>query len=67
MTEGLLFGLSVHLITCLTGRPLLLPTQQFLFWFIMVAIVIGENWRYREENANRGSMKITMLFHSCPN
>lgn len=37
--KGLLFGLSAYLVTCLTGHPLLLSNQQFLFWFIISLIV----------------------------
>ena len=37
--KGLLFGLSAYLITCLTGHPLLLSNQQFLFWFVISMIV----------------------------
>ncbi len=40
---GLLLGLSAYLITMLTGHPLLLSNQQFLFWFIIAAITIRYN------------------------
>ena len=34
---GLVAGISGYLITCLTSHPLLLPVQQFLFWFTVAA------------------------------
>ena len=33
--NGLIYGLSTYLITMITGHPLLLPNQQFIFWFII--------------------------------
>lgn len=44
MVKGLLFGASVYLITMLTGHPLLLSNQQFLFWFVIAVISVT----YRE-------------------
>jgi len=38
--KGLIFGLSAYLITMLTGHPLLLSSQQFLFWFVIAVISI---------------------------
>ena len=35
LVKGFLFGLGAYLITCMTGHPLLLSNQQFLFWFII--------------------------------
>lgn len=40
LVRGLLFGLSAYLITMVTGHPLLLSNQQFLFWFVIVVICI---------------------------
>ena len=37
--KSLLFGLSAYLITMFTGHPLILPNQQFLFWFILAVII----------------------------
>ena len=37
--KGLLLGLSAYLITCMTGHPLLLSNQQFLFWCVISMIV----------------------------
>ena len=37
--KGLLWGLGAYLITCVPGHPLLLSSQQFLFWFILFAVV----------------------------
>ncbi|MBE9574845.1 MAG: hypothetical protein IMF20_06920, partial [Proteobacteria bacterium] len=39
---GLLIGLSAYLITMLTGHPLLLPNQQFLFWFVIATMTKKE-------------------------
>ena len=38
--RGLLFGLSAYLITMLTGHPLLLSPQQFLFWFAVAMLSV---------------------------
>lgn len=35
---GLLVGITAYMITMLTGHPLILSNQQFLFWFAMVAL-----------------------------
>jgi hypothetical protein len=40
--RGFLMGISAYLITCLTGHPLLLSSQQFLFWFMISAIVLAD-------------------------
>ena len=42
LVEGLLFGLSGYLITMLTGHPLLLSNQQFLFWFVIGVISVAQ-------------------------
>lgn len=39
---GLLLGLSAYLITMLTGHPLLLSNQQFLFWFVIATMTKKE-------------------------
>ena len=39
--KGLLWGLGAYLITCMTGHPLLLSNQQFLFWFLVASIVMS--------------------------
>jgi O-antigen ligase len=44
---GLLFGLSAYLITMLTGHPLILSNQQFLFWFVIAVISIEERGEER--------------------
>jgi len=31
--KGIAAGIAGFLVTCLTGHPLLLPAQQFMFWF----------------------------------
>ncbi len=41
--KGLLLGLTAYLMTCLTGHPLLHVTQQFMFWFIIAAIMMPSN------------------------
>jgi O-antigen ligase len=38
--KGLMVGVGAYLITCLTGHPLLLPAQQFIFWFAIAALTI---------------------------
>lgn len=40
--RGFLMGIGAYLITCLTGHPLLLSTQQFLFWFMISAVVLSD-------------------------
>jgi hypothetical protein len=37
-----LYGLGAYLVTMLTGHPLLLPSQQFLFWSIVAIISKGQ-------------------------
>jgi O-antigen ligase len=37
---GLVAGISGYLITCLTNHSLLLPAQQFLFWFAAAALLL---------------------------
>lgn len=37
---GLIAGLAGYLATCMTGHPLLLPSQQFMFWFAAAAISV---------------------------
>ena len=41
LVRGLLFGLSAYLLTMLTGHPLLLSNQSFLFWFVIGVINIA--------------------------
>jgi O-antigen ligase len=38
---GLLLGLSAYLITMITSHPLIISKHQFLFWFIISAIVLS--------------------------
>jgi len=40
LLQGLIAGLSAYLATCLMGHPLLLPCQQFIFWFVVLGIVM---------------------------
>jgi len=40
--KGILFGLSAYLITSMTGQPLLLSDQQFLFWFVISSIALSQ-------------------------
>lgn len=44
LLKGLMFGLSAYLITMIGGHPLVLSSQQFLFWFVIATITIT----YRE-------------------
>ncbi|MBU0664991.1 MAG: O-antigen ligase family protein [Proteobacteria bacterium] len=37
-----LYGLGAYLVTMLTGHPLLLPSQQFLFWSMVAIISKGQ-------------------------
>jgi hypothetical protein len=60
--KGLLFGLSAYLITCLTGHPLLLSNQQFLFWFIVASIVIPQGFINQRALSDKVSPKPRMLF-----
>ncbi|MCP4601422.1 MAG: O-antigen ligase family protein [Proteobacteria bacterium] len=41
LVTGLLLGLGAYLLTMITGHPLLLSNQQFLFWFILATISIS--------------------------
>lgn len=41
LLKGLMFGLSAYLITMIGGHPLLLSSQQFLFWFAIAVISIN--------------------------
>lgn len=41
LVTGLLFGLGAYLLTMLTSHPLLLSSQQFLFWFTVAAISVA--------------------------
>lgn len=51
LVKGLLYGLSAYLITMLTGHPLLLSNQQFLFWFeVAVISIIYQNNVFRLNN-----------------
>lgn len=43
LLKGLLFGLSAYLITMLTGHPLILSSQQFLFWFVIAVISLNRD------------------------
>ncbi len=38
--QGLIAGLAGYLATCTTGHPLLLPSQQFMFWFAAAALSV---------------------------
>lgn len=39
--EGFTWGLGAYSLTMLTGHPLLLSNQQFLFWFVIASIVLA--------------------------
>jgi O-antigen ligase len=39
--RGLMVGVGGYLLTCLTGHPLLLPAQQFVFWFAVAALAVA--------------------------
>ena len=39
VNRGFLMGISAYLMTCLTGHPLLVSSQQFFFWFVISATV----------------------------
>ena len=41
LLKGLMFGLSAYLITMVGGHPLVLSSQQFLFWFAIAVISIN--------------------------
>ena len=41
--KGFLYGISAYLITCLTGHPLVLSHQQFLFWFLISSVMLLNN------------------------
>jgi len=53
LVKGLLFGLGAYLITMLTGHPLLLSNQQFLFWFVIGTIVICSKHKIRSHEQRR--------------
>jgi len=60
-----LYGLSAYLITMLTGHPLLISTQQFLFWAIVAIIVKGHMLTSGNEELKRPGnkiLKITAVF-----
>ncbi len=57
LLKGLVLGFSAYLITCLTGHPLLLTNQQFLFWFILSSLVISDDRDARQNCFGHGSMK----------
>ena len=40
LMKGVLFGLAAYLITMVTGHPLLLSNQQFLFWFVLAVVAL---------------------------
>jgi len=42
-SKGLLLGLSAYLLSMLSGHHLILSTHQFLFWFILFAIIYPIN------------------------
>jgi O-antigen ligase len=41
LLKSLMFGLSAYLITMIAGHPLVLSSQQFLFWFAIAVISIN--------------------------
>ena len=62
LIKGLLFGLTAYLITCLTGHPLLLSNQQFLFWFVIASIVIPQGFINQQALSDKVSPKPRILF-----
>ena len=40
LVKGILFGVFAYLIGCITGYPLFLTNQIFLFWFLMAALIV---------------------------
>jgi hypothetical protein len=60
--KGLLFGLAAYLITCLTGHPLLLSDQQFLFWFVITSIVVSRGFIKQQARSDKVFPKPRMLF-----
>ena len=42
LQRGVVFGLSAYLITLMSGHALLLPHQQFLFWFVVASATIPD-------------------------
>ncbi len=40
--KGLIAGVTAYLLTCIPGHPLLLPSQQFVFWFAVAAMMIPQ-------------------------
>jgi O-antigen ligase len=63
--RGFLMGISAYLMTCLTGHPLLVSSQQFLFWFMISAVVVADgNEKYAgpgKENAKYAYGAIMLL------
>ncbi|MCX5902572.1 MAG: O-antigen ligase family protein, partial [Proteobacteria bacterium] len=41
--KGIAAGIAGFLVTCVTGHPLLLPAQQFMFWFFVAGAAAA--WR----------------------
>ncbi len=46
--NGTLYGLSAYLITMITGHPLLLSNQQYLFWSIIAVVTISYNYYIKD-------------------
>jgi O-antigen ligase len=40
LVKGILFGVLAYLIGCITGYPLFLTNQIFLFWFLMASLIV---------------------------
>lgn len=57
LPKGLLAGLFAYSLTMLTGHPLLLSNQQFLFWFIVAAVVIPHGHAAGETPFGSGVVK----------
>lgn len=60
--HGLLLGLTGYLLTCLTGHPLLLSNQQYLFWFIIASVVILIDGNKKIEHFPPGFRLIESIF-----
>ena len=49
LLKGLMFGLGAYLISMIGGHPLVLSSQQFLFWFVIAVISINYQSGNREK------------------
>lgn len=51
-SKGLLLGVSAYLLSMLTGHHLILSVQQFLFWFVLFAIVYSTKMDLKKQELN---------------